>query len=122
MNQLDNDRYRTDLEHRASDLRLTLQRRGDIAVERAADQLDDTLLAAERESATHELERASALLRQIEAALGRLRCGTYGYCLRCSVWIGAKRLNAVPWTQYCLACQQRVDSSPRQWSRIGQPS
>lgn len=103
------DTYRTQLERKAEELRLNLRQRGRIAVERAADDLDETLLAAERESATSDLERATRLLRQIEAALGRMRNGAYGVCLKCERRITEKRLQAIPWALYCVECQEDVD-------------
>jgi DnaK suppressor protein len=54
-------------------------------------------------------ERSSArrrLLRMIEAALARIEQGTYGVCACCGDEINSRRLDALPWTQYCLRCQQ----------------
>ena len=81
--KMHHDRYRIVLEHKAEDLRWSLRRRDEIAVERAAETLEETILASERESATQDLERTSCLLRQVEAALTRLRTANYGSCLKC---------------------------------------
>lgn len=51
-----------------------------------------------------------ALLREIKGALERLREGTYGTCLDCGMPISRKRLEAVPWTRYCVTCQERRQS------------
>ena len=107
--KMHHDGYRIVLEHKAEDLRWSLRRRGEIPVERAAEPLEDALLATERESATQELERTSSLLRQVEAALTRLRTANYGSCLKCGLAIPEKRLNAVPWAMYCVDCQELVD-------------
>ena len=32
----------------------------------------------------------------------------YGICLECDEPISAKRLEAVPWARYCVACQERI--------------
>lgn len=59
-----------------------------------------------------DLSRKLALredLREIEAALRRLEKHTYGICNRCGRPIGTARLEAVPWAQYCLACQEAED-------------
>ena len=45
-------------------------------------------------------------LRQVEAALDRLDLGEYGYCLGCNNPIAPNRLRSVPWTSYCLECQE----------------
>ena len=46
------------------------------------------------------------LLMLIEEALNRLRDGNYGSCTNCSAVIGEKRLAAVPWTPFCIDCQE----------------
>lgn len=46
------------------------------------------------------------LLMQIEEAFGRMRDGSYGTCTNCGTVIGDKRLNAVPWTPFCIDCQE----------------
>ena len=45
-------------------------------------------------------------LRLIEDALERISEGTYGECLNCGEEIQPKRLDAVPWTPYCIRCQE----------------
>lgn len=46
------------------------------------------------------------LLMQIEEAFGRMRDGSYGVCTNCGTVIGEKRLQAVPWTPFCIDCQE----------------
>jgi RNA polymerase-binding transcription factor len=48
-------------------------------------------------------------LQLIEAALARMRDGTYGLCASCENEIQVKRLDAVPWTKHCLACQEKQE-------------
>ena len=107
--KMHDDGYRIELEHKAEDLKQSLRRRGQIAAERVPEELEETLLAAERESATHDLERTYRLLRQVEVALARFRSGKYGSCLKCEREIPEKRLNAIPWAVYCVECQEEVD-------------
>ena len=80
-----------------------------IAVERSADELDQTGRSAEREFAILSLSRRSELLRNIQAALGRIDDGTFGTCTDCEETIGRNRLVAVPWTPFCIRCQEAVD-------------
>ena len=49
------------------------------------------------------------ILIQIEGALERLDSGEYGTCGHCGVPIGAKRLKAIPWARYCVACQEKEE-------------
>ena len=46
------------------------------------------------------------LLMLIEEAFNRMKNGTYGVCSNCSATIGEKRLQAVPWTPFCIDCQE----------------
>ena len=48
------------------------------------------------------------LLREISDALHRIEHETYGICLECEEPISAKRLDAVPWARYCVACQESI--------------
>src|SRR5947199_2438682 len=45
------------------------------------------------------------LLESIDVALGRIEEGEYGQCDNCGEPIQEKRLEAVPWAQHCLRCQ-----------------
>jgi DnaK suppressor protein len=47
-------------------------------------------------------------LRLVEEALDRLDTGDYGVCLECDEPIAEKRLRALPWARYCVACQESV--------------
>lgn len=46
------------------------------------------------------------LLMQIEEAFNRMKAETYGVCTNCGTVIGEKRLHAVPWTPFCIDCQE----------------
>ena len=46
------------------------------------------------------------LLMQIEEAFNRMKQGSYGTCTNCGATIGEKRLQAVPWTPFCIDCQE----------------
>jgi DnaK suppressor protein len=47
-------------------------------------------------------------LRLVDEALDRLATGDYGICLGCDEPIAEKRLRALPWARYCVACQENV--------------
>lgn len=46
------------------------------------------------------------LLESIDRALYRIEEGEYGYCDNCGEPIQEKRLEAVPWAQHCVRCQE----------------
>ena len=48
-------------------------------------------------------------LRLIQEALGRIEEGSYGECINCGEEIGAKRLEAIPWTPHCIRCQELME-------------
>jgi DnaK suppressor protein len=58
-----------------------------------------------------EAERDSAVRKQIRDALVRVEQGTFGTCLVDGGPIEERRLEAVPWTPYCLKHQQLFDVS-----------
>ena len=95
------------------------ENRENIAVERSADEMDQARLSAEREFAILGLNRRSELLRNIQAALRRIEDGTFGTCTNCEEAIGRNRLVAVPWTPFCIRCQDSLDRGD---TRIIEPS
>ena len=109
MTVADLNKYSAALRTRAAELSQTLRRREEISVEAAADAMDQTLLAVERDMEIENLDRGYKLLRQIQAALGRINKGNYGQCLKCEAEILPNRLQAVPWAAFCVACQESVD-------------
>lgn len=54
-------------------------------------------------------ENEANLRTEIDAALERLRDGTFGICEECSAIIGANRLNAIPYTRFCIRCERRIE-------------
>jgi len=48
------------------------------------------------------------LLREVGDALHRIDTDHYGTCSECGEPISPKRLDAVPWARYCVACQERI--------------
>jgi DnaK suppressor protein len=48
------------------------------------------------------------LLREVQDALRRFDAGSYGVCHQCDEPISIKRLDAVPWARYCVACQEQI--------------
>ena len=78
-------------------------------VEKSPDALDEVQHASERELAIRNLDRESNLLRNVRAALRRIDEGSFGVCLHCEEDISPRRLAAVPWTAFCIQCQEMAD-------------
>jgi DnaK suppressor protein len=97
------------LESRRDALSKSVHNRNAIAVENAADTMDEVRLAEERDLATRLLEREFADIRLVDAALTRIKNGTYGLCLRCDKTISLNRLGVMPHAAYCVNCQEAVE-------------
>ena len=54
-----------------------------------------------------DTERDQLML--IDEALRRVDKGDFGLCQLCSQEISRKRLNALPWTPYCINCQEKAE-------------
>lgn len=63
----------------------------------AAEHEDDEVLEDIGNMDQHEI-------RAINAALGRVKAGTYGLCVTCEDEISTARLSAVPHTPFCKNC------------------
>jgi DnaK suppressor protein len=69
--------------------------------------VDDTAADEALQSGTTDSET----LAQVDEALRRLNEGTYGKCVICGKTIEAARLEAIPWTPYCLADQKKLEKA-----------
>src|SRR4051794_14071562 len=111
--------YQATLGVKRAELLADAHKRDEIRMEHAADELDNLQLQQNRELVIHQLDLGSSVLRQVEAALERIRSGEFGVCLGCDQSIPARRLQIVPWAAYCVSCQEQVDRSAREHSGDG---
>jgi len=103
------DMFQRVLARKEAELSRLLRNRDDIAIEKSADQMDEIQYATERDLAIRNVDRESSLLRQVKAALQRIRDGSFGACIDCEWAITQKRLEAVPWASRCIKCQEAFD-------------
>jgi RNA polymerase-binding transcription factor len=73
------------------------------------DTVDVSCFNSSKESIFADSSRNRNQLRQVQRALERLRNGSFGICATCEEAIGLKRLQAVPWANHCLHCQQQFE-------------
>jgi len=106
--------FRKMLEQKSTELKAQL---GTPTVHTALKAIPDPYDTADWAEKSHEewifLQKnnfETALLREIEGALERLRDGTYGTCMECGMPLSQKRLDALPWACYCVTCQERHQS------------
>lgn len=109
MTKTELNKYKAMLEAKQAEAAASLRNREDIAIEKTPDAIDEVQLAGERELAIRNLDRDSTMLRNVRNALARIADGSYGVCLHCDEEIKPKRLEAVPWANYCIRCQEIAD-------------
>jgi DnaK suppressor protein len=65
----------------------------------------------EQEFTLSLLQNEEQLLDEIGAALDRVNQGTYGKCEECQQEIPRIRLQAVPYTRYCVECARKQENN-----------
>ena len=114
LTQPDRDRLKAELEARRAQLRVEVKAQltgsGDDRVvglrnriEESGDEWGVADGLAELDLA--EVRHALAELTSVDAALARMRDGSYGDCIDCGVAIAPARLAAYPTAQRCVNCQ-----------------
>jgi RNA polymerase-binding transcription factor DksA len=63
----------------------------------------------EQEFTLSLLENEEQLLEEVNAALDRIDRGVFGRCEECNAVIPKVRLNAVPYTRYCVECARKQE-------------
>lgn len=111
MTQLEMNEYLKVLESKRAELVYRHRGRASIAVEPAADDMDKTQGAQERDLAVGAFDRDSRLLHEVRCAIDRIEEGTFGICPDCELDIKPKRLAALPWATRCVECQEASDAA-----------
>jgi DnaK suppressor protein len=73
------------------------------------DAVDVSCFNSSKESIFADSSRNRNQLRQVQRALERLRNGSFGICATCEEAISLKRLQAVPWANHCIQCQEQFE-------------
>jgi len=106
--------FKKRLEERQVSLRKTVSRTeedGRIADQDTAQDIADRAASSyTKEFLFSQSNNDRQLLAMVETALQRIREGAFGECVNCSNEINAKRLEAVPWTRYCIECQEKLEN------------
>src|ERR1700758_5654103 len=100
------------LEERQRELRTAMARTAqdgrDADLESAQDIADRAANSYNKEFLFHQSNTDRQLLQMVDGALDRIREGSFGECISCGQEINPKRLEAVPWTGHCIACEQKL--------------
>lgn len=78
--------------------------------EETLDVADQAVFSYQKEMLFSQGSEGHSQLTLVRVALERLKEGTFGECLHCGNPIGEKRLEALPWTPYCIECQEKVET------------
>lgn len=113
MKQVDVERLRQKLEfqrHEAQQIlrRMELEAQSPDA-ETTQDSADRCVFSMSKESLFERSSQRRTVLRLIEAALKRIADGSFGKCVGCGDEVQDQRLQALPWTQFCLRCQGELE-------------
>jgi RNA polymerase-binding transcription factor DksA len=121
MTREERDGYRQRLLDMAARLRGADTRMGNEALRQAGGDASGNLSnvplhLADMGSDAFEQEINTSLLRNereiqtaVAAALDRIEQGTFGQCQQCGKEIGKGRLQALPYTRYCVDCAQNAE-------------
>src|SRR5437763_4002900 len=105
--------FKKRLETRQQELRRTVTRTqadGRSADEDTAQDIADRAASSyNKEFLCHQSNNDRQLLQMVDGALARIREGTFGQCISCGEEINPKRLEAVPWTRFCIECQEKME-------------
>ena len=85
------------------------QERRAVAIDGPQDVGDVCVANIARESLFERTSQKNRLLNRINIALRRIDNGQFGVCSECGESINRKRIEAMPWTSYCLQCQEELE-------------
>jgi DnaK suppressor protein len=113
MDQAEVERLRQKLEFQRHETRQFLRRLEQEAqsldIEEPQDSADRCVISLSKESLFERSSQRRTVLRLIDAALRRIADGSFGRCIGCNEQIQDQRLQALPWTQFCLQCQGELE-------------
>lgn len=108
--------FRQRLENRLRQQQKELERALASTVEQASagnsdlrDVADQAVAGYQKELLFSQGTVSDRQLRLVRQALSRMAEGSFGECSRCEQPIGLKRIEALPWTPYCIDCQEEIE-------------
>lgn len=120
LNQKEKQRMKKNLEEERQELITQLSEfRNDsreLDPEIAQDVGDKAESSYTKEFLLHLSEGERERLLLIDEALKKIEKSNYGECESCGKPISKKRLNAIPWTPYCIECKEKQEEEQEQES------
>ncbi|HEX4786626.1 MAG TPA: TraR/DksA family transcriptional regulator [Candidatus Sulfotelmatobacter sp.] len=113
MDRINEKQFKQELELQRAEVLKSLRQveseRQSLDVESPKDSGDQSVTSLSTESLFERSSQRRTVLRLIEAALWRIAEGSFGVCVTCGEGIPERRLEALPWTQFCLRCQEVIE-------------
>ena len=81
----------------------------EVAADSALDAADQAVQSYQKEMLFSQSTSGHEQLALVRLALKRIDEGSFGECMHCGKTIGEKRLEALPWTPYCIECQEKIE-------------
>jgi DnaK suppressor protein len=88
----------------------TVRQGREAEAENRIDPADQAVMSYQQELIFSQGTSKHTQLSLVRLALERLEDGSYGECAECGNTISPKRLEAVPWTPYCIGCQEKMEN------------
>ena len=105
-------KYRRTLQEHHDDISALVRKSGQ-AIRTTSDGPDDSAAQAansySKEFLFHQSDTNLSQLSLVDAAIQRIDEMSFGRCQSCGKDIDRKRLDAVPWTPFCRACQESTE-------------
>ena len=113
LNKKELEKYRRLLEAKKAELSVDLAKARDAeeeSTEESTQDIADKAVSSYTREFLYSLSDGDrTTLLQIDEATARVEVGNYGACTNCAQPIAEKRLMAVPWTPYCVDCQELAE-------------
>jgi DnaK suppressor protein len=100
-------RKRTELLSKADSAHKNMDINLDINV---GDEIDTASHNSEKEIYFELVANDKAALDAVSSALTKIEKNIYGRCECCKNVIPIERLRAIPWTRYCIKCQEEAEN------------
>ncbi|MDR1721103.1 MAG: TraR/DksA family transcriptional regulator [Endomicrobium sp.] len=82
----------------------------DSGINDVGDEIDTASQNSEREMYFELVANDKMTLNAVDDAIVKIEKSVYGKCECCRDVIPLKRLKAIPWTRYCIQCQEKLEN------------
>lgn len=92
------------------------------SLERTPERIPELEERGQRASLLNNLEHLDeqrlAIVEEIDRALRKIETGSFGVCEQCGETISYRRVEAVPWTGWCVKCAEQAEKNTKmgQWA------